>query len=157
MAGVAIHGHKPKHRPASQEYIAWCGMKARCQNPKNPKYAQYAGRGIKVCDAWRYDFMQFLRDMGAKPGPSYSLERTDVDGNYEPANCKWATRTEQARNRRYLTRYPFRGEDLLVCEISERTGIDQALILSRLNKRWPVELAATSPSGTRRPTYRPER
>jgi hypothetical protein len=156
-SGTIIHGHKPKHSPASQEYVAWCGMKARCHNPKNPKYPEYGGRGIEVCDHWFSDFPQFLRDMGTKPGPSFSLERKDVNGNYTPENCEWATKTTQARNRRNLIRYPFRGEHLLVCEISDRTGISQALILARLYKRWPVELAATSPAGTRRPTYRPER
>jgi hypothetical protein len=148
------HGHKPKNSPASPEYIAWCGMKARCHNPKNPKYPEYGARGIEVCDGWRSDFSQFFRDMGTRPGPAFSLERKDVNGDYEPDNCRWATKTDQSRNRRYLTRYLFRGEKLLVCEMAELTGVDQAMILARLNGGWPVELAAIALPGSRRPVQR---
>lgn len=151
MTTTTIHGHKPKHSPASPEYVAWSGMKARCNNTKNPKHSEYGGRGIQVCDRWQSDFAQFLRDMGTKPGPEFSLERIEVNGNYEPENCRWATKTDQARNRRYLTRYLFSGQKLLVCEIEELTGIDQALIWGRLNHGWPVDLASTAPAGARRP------
>jgi hypothetical protein len=75
-------------------------MKTRCYNEKAPKYPNYGGRGIKVCDRWLHSFENFLADMGPKPGPEYSIDRKENDGDYEPGNCRWATPTQQAQNRR---------------------------------------------------------
>jgi hypothetical protein len=97
------HGHTRNGRP-TPEYTCWQNMWARCRNPKNPKYADYGGRGIKVCDRWR-DYAAFLADMGPQPPPlgwglSWSVDRIDNDGNYEPGNCRWATPRDQRHNRR---------------------------------------------------------
>lgn len=75
-------------------------MRARCTNPKERVYEYYGGRGISVCDRWLNSFENFFEDMGPRPSKKHSLERMDVNGNYEPGNCKWATRTEQGINRR---------------------------------------------------------
>lgn len=80
-------------------YHSWTGMVQRCTNPKSPQWQYYGGRGITVCDHWR-DYAAFLADMGPRPSKDHTIERMDGDGQYEPSNCEWATRTTQGRNRR---------------------------------------------------------
>lgn len=78
---------------------AWCDMRKRCSDPGHHAWSLYGGRGITVCARWDI-FENFYEDMGDKPGKGYSIDRIDVNGNYEPSNCKWATQLEQSRNRR---------------------------------------------------------
>lgn len=92
------HGHTRKGK-ISPEYRSWYSMKRRCYDPKHKGYKYWGGRGITVCDEWKNDFERFLSDMGERPLGT-SIDRIDVDGNYEPSNCRWATSTIQNNNRR---------------------------------------------------------
>jgi hypothetical protein len=87
--------HRKTHSP---EYRSWASMIARCENPKYHHFHRYGGRGIKICDNWRNSFENFLSDMGNRPSLSHTLDRINNDGNYEPANCRWATKLEQRHN-----------------------------------------------------------
>ena len=86
------------------EYNSWAGMKQRCYYEKHINFKHYGGRGIKVCDRWINSYENFILDMGRKPGPEYSIDRINVNGNYEPSNCKWSTSSEQVKNRRKLNK-----------------------------------------------------
>jgi hypothetical protein len=92
-----VHGHKAKGK-ISAEYRCWCKLRDRCNNPKNQDWVHYGFRGIKVCDRWMESFENFFADMGTKPTPKHSIDRINVDGNYEPSNCRWATHTQQMNN-----------------------------------------------------------
>lgn len=94
----ARHGESVKSAP-SPEYYSWTAMKSRCLNPNAAKFDIYGGRGISVCDRWANSFEAFLADMGRRPSPKHTLDRIDGDGNYEPGNCRWATPSEQNKNR----------------------------------------------------------
>jgi hypothetical protein len=84
--------------PIKKEYNRWRAMLRRCNDPSADSYASYGAKGVKVCDRW-LNFDHFLADMGVAPGPEYSIDRIDSKGNYEPANCRWATAVQQVENR----------------------------------------------------------
>lgn len=114
----------------TKPWYVWSHMLQRCQSPTNPAYRHYGGRGITVCERWQ-TFENFYTDMGDPPD-GMSIDRIDVNGNYEPSNCRWATPTEQSNNRRsntYLTAF---GKSQTIAQWSRETGIKQPTICVRL-------------------------
>jgi hypothetical protein len=109
-------------------------MKQRCSNPNDEHYPNYGGRGIRVCNRWLNSFEAFLEDMGKRPGPEYSIERMDVNGNYGPDNCKWATVEEQCSNKRNNVHYEFNGQKLTLPQISRLVGIPLGTLDSRIKR-----------------------
>lgn len=128
-----------------REYDVWTAIKQRCNNPNCNAYENYGGRGITICDAWNEDFLAFFNDMGKRPSPKHTIERIDNSKGYEPSNCKWATRSEQAANRRNNRLLTHLGKTLTVKEWSEETGINYRTIMTRLSKGWPAEKTLTAP------------
>lgn len=95
------HGYAVKDKnKRPNEYNIWLGIKRRCNNPKDPAYKNYGGRGITICDRWLESFENFLEDMGFRPSPKHSIDRIDNDGNYCKENCRWVTREVQSINKR---------------------------------------------------------
>jgi hypothetical protein len=119
-------------------------MKARCFYRNTPQYSDYGGRGITVCERWAESFDHFYADMGPCP-EGFSIDRVNTDGNYEPENCRWATRSEQQRNRRANRYLTANGCTLLLTDWSNATGIKVQTILGRLHHGWSEERALTTP------------
>ncbi len=132
------HGHRN-----TLMYGVWQTMRARCQNPATLYYANYGGRGIKVCERWNY-YLNFLADMGERPH-GMTLDRIDNDGDYSPDNCRWATRVEQMNNSRINRFITVNGERLTVAQAARKTGIAANVINRRLGLGWPEDVAATFP------------
>jgi len=135
----SIHGHAARtyHSP---EYKSWTSMLCRCRDKQD---RDYGGRGVQVCRQWR-KFKNFLADMGSKPSRQHTIERIDVNGNYEPGNCRWATRKEQTRNQRNNIRITAFGNNLLLIEWSEFTGIKYQTLYNRIfSQRLTPEQALT--------------
>jgi len=135
------HGHS-SNTHLTPTYHSWVGMMQRCTNPNSRAYADYGGRGIKVCARWRA-FANFLEDMGEKP-LGLSLDRLDNDRAYGPNNCRWATAIEQARNKRSSRVIEFGGRRLVLSEWAAILGLNQSSLSERI-KRWGLERALTTP------------
>jgi hypothetical protein len=113
-------------------FTVWKSMRQRCSNPNMPSYFRYGERGISVCPQWA-DFWQFVADMGPRPDGT-SLDRIDNDGNYEPSNCRWATKQQQQRNQRRAVYVTIEGEQYRAIELAEQTGLKTDTIVARAAK-----------------------
>lgn len=105
-------------------------MKSRCRNPNNPHYANYGGRGIRVCGRWLESYAAFEADMGARPS-GFTLDRIDNDGDYTPENCKWSSRREQQRNQRSTRKVVIDGLEYRAVDLAEIAGLKTDTIISR--------------------------
>ena len=145
MSSALRHGHARKGAP-SKEYRAYNHMLRRCYSPKERGFHRYGGRGITVCDRWRTGFAAFLADVGPAPSPKHTIDRIDNDGNYEPSNCRWATHTEQSRNKSQNRLIEIDGEALPIVVWSERSGIPANRIQLRLARGWSARAAVFEPA-----------
>jgi hypothetical protein len=153
LAADTLSKSRSNHRESctlgnTSEYRCWCKFKRRCLAPNDRGYIDYGGRGIRVCERWlgSTGFQNFLADMGRKPSPAYSIDRIDVNGDYCPENCRWATRTQQNNNTRRNIVLTHAGRSMTMAEWSRETGIDYKIIHSRVQiMGWSAEDALTRP------------
>jgi hypothetical protein len=132
--GHANRQHGCAGAGVTPEYYAWTSMRSRCANPRNASYAAYGGRGISVCREWNRSFESFLDHVGPRPSPKHSLDRINVNGNYEPGNVRWATAKQQTKNRRITVISGGRVGPELSETICEPASPRHRRIASR---RWP--------------------
>jgi len=128
----------------SIEYKAWLNMRSRCQYQASQRYKNYGARGIKICDAW-CDFANFLVDMGECP-PGYTLERIDINGDYEPSNCRWATNYDQNRNRTNNRFFTINGITKIITDWCIDYNIKITTVYGRLRRGWEVVAALSTPA-----------
>lgn len=136
------------------EHRSWVSMNSRCNNKNHHAYPEYGGRGVRVCEKWK-SFETFLADMGPRPTPDHTLDRMNNDGNYEPENCRWATKLEQRLNRREPGRIvEIDGIRRRLMEWSRICGIPFDVIHKRLGAGWDPKRAITQPRRITAASYR---
>lgn len=129
IARNTTHGayYTPEHR-------VWASMRNRCSNTKYHEYHLYGGRGIAVCPEWEASFEAFYKDMGSRPSPQHQLDRKDNNLGYSKENCYWATRTQNARNKRNTVLVEYEGRQVALTEVAELLGIDYHALFYRYQK-----------------------
>lgn len=139
--GSFIHGESK-----TRLHNTWCGMIDRCNNKKDASYPRYGGRGIKICEEWLNDYRNFAK-WARKNGytDELTIERIDVNGDYCPENCKWATTKEQARNRRTTKWVEWQGRKMSLAEAAEMANLPYKQVHFRIKKGWSLEKALTTP------------
>lgn len=145
--------HRTHGMTKTPEYGCYHQMISRCRNTKHAAYKHYGARGIKVCERWN-SFDLFLADMGRRPSSRHSIDRIDNNKGYEPTNCRWATRDEQARNRRSNVLVVFNGRPMTVVEAARESGLDQNLISFRRRNGWANDDLFLAPDKRRSLTRR---
>jgi hypothetical protein len=129
----------------SLTWRSWRGMRARCFNALDQHWPDYGGRGITVCDRWE-DFSAFLTDMGERPSLKHSIDRIDVNGDYEPGNCRWATYRQQADNKRNTVRVSALGRQMTATEWDAELGFRKGTVAKRVRRLgWSEHRAVTTP------------
>lgn len=134
-------GSKERHGlNKTPEHRAWVSMRQRCNNPSKKEYHHYGGRGIKVCLRWSY-FLYFLADVGSRPSSEHSIDRIDVNGDYEPCNVRWATKQEQIENTRVARFLEHLGKRMTVSAWERNQGFSRGTITRRLKCGWTIPQA----------------
>lgn len=151
IASRVSHGATRFGKTAT-EYKAWQSMMLRTGNSNTRSFPRYGGRGITVCDRWLNSFEAFLEDMGQRPSSEHSIDRIDNNGNYEPTNCRWATRSEQQNNRAVSRHLVVHGVKKSLPEWAREVGIHSKTIHERLRRGWSDEDAVMRPAYGRRTT-----
>lgn len=144
--------HPVRTEGRRRAYQSWNNMLRRCFNPKCESWKDYGQRGITVCGQW-LDFANFHADMGDMPD-GLTIDRIDNNGNYEPGNCRWATRATQVMNRRKSVLVTARGKTLSIKEWSKRTGVPGQTIYARIRSGWPPSIALRRTLPERKPSRR---
>ena len=142
MKGNYTHGMSN-----TREYHSWEKMKERCMNPRNIRYPRWGGRGIEVCDRWMR-FENFIADMGECP-EGYQLDRIDNDGNYEPENCRWASREEQMNNRSCCIYVEYEGRKQTIAQWARERGFKFQTLLQRIKHKGELPPYAFRPVHTK--------
>lgn len=147
---AARHRKNAHHESKSRLYNVWVKMRGRCNDPNDTRYAQYGWRGISVCKEWEdyFTFKEWAINNGYDKDAPYgqcTLDRIDVNGNYQPDNCRWISMKEQSYNRRSNRRLTYNGETLTVREWEEKQHFRKGIIESRLHRGWDEVRAITTP------------
>lgn len=127
------------HLSTTPEYDAWINMKARCLKPSCKQYADYGGRGIKICKRWENSFENFYADMGPRPSKKHSLGRKNNDKGYSPSNCRWETWSEQVHNKRSTVMFTYKGKTQSLTLWCDELGIPRATARTRRVAGWSVK------------------
>lgn len=138
-------GHGRHSMSGTKVHRAWQSMKERCYNPNHSDFHNYGQRGIVVCDKWRTDFLSFYEHIGDPPSERHSVDRIDMNGNYEPGNVRWATPKEQARNQRNNRLLTYKGERHCLNEWAEILSVKPITLYHRIRNGWTVERAFETP------------
>lgn len=136
---------KTHGKTKTPEFGAWDSMIDRTTNPLHPAYKNYGGRGVGVCESWLSSFEMFLADMGERPSKFHSLDRIDNSKGYQKENCRWATLSEQANNKRTNRRIQYNGRNLTVTQWSVLYGQKASTLFNRLYDGWDIERALLTP------------
>ena len=145
-ANIKHGNNRSRSVGVTPEYRAWSKIKERCHNPSDHAYLRYGARGIVMCEEWRNDFSAFLRDMGPRPSPDHSIDRKRNDLGYFKANCRWATRLEQANNKTDNVWLEAFGRRQTVAQWAREVKIKVGTLQRRMKLGWDTERALTTPA-----------
>lgn len=144
---VTIKPKRERHgMNKSPEHRAWVHMKQRCTNENKREYKCYGGRGIKVCDEWMHSFIAFYSHVGPRPSEIHSIDRINVNGNYEPGNVRWATHQEQVENTTVVRNVTIGGKTQSISAWEREMGLSRGQVRAREKSGWSLEEAILTPS-----------